>query len=103
MSDSVSISTLDVASSVDMETESLIQENIKNIAYGKTTFIIAHRISSVKDADEIIVLDNGYIVERGTHKELLKMKGIYYHNFIEQYRTMMSEKAMDNLLQEVNA
>ncbi|MDE4542787.1 ABC transporter ATP-binding protein [Thermoanaerobacterium sp. R66] len=93
----------DATSSVDMETESLIQENIKNIAYGKTTFIIAHRISSVKDADEIIVLDNGYIVERGTHKELLKMKGIYYHNFIEQYRTMMSEKAMDNLLQEVNA
>lgn len=93
----------DATSSVDMETESLIQENIKNIAYGKTTFIIAHRISSVKDADEIIVLDNGYIVERGTHKELLKRKGIYYHNFREQYRTMMGEKAMDDLLQEVNA
>ncbi|OXT09213.1 ABC transporter [Thermoanaerobacterium thermosaccharolyticum] len=93
----------DATSSVDMETESLIQENIKNIAYGKTTFIIAHRISSVKDADEIIVLDNGYIVERGTHKELLKRKGIYYHNFREQYRTMIGEKAMDDLLQEVNA
>lgn len=93
----------DATSSVDMETESLIQENIKNIAYSKTTFIIAHRISSVKDADEIIVLDNGYIVERGTHKELLKRKGIYYHNFRDQYRTMMGEKAIDDLLQEVNA
>ena len=58
----------DCASAVDMETEYSIQQALKGIMEGRTTFIIAHRISSVKDADEIIVLDDGQIVERGTHR-----------------------------------
>ncbi|SNX54691.1 ABC transporter ATP-binding protein [Thermoanaerobacterium sp. RBIITD] len=93
----------DATSSVDMETEASIQENLKNLENGKTTFIIAHRISSVKDADEIIVLENGSIVERGTHKELIKKRGLYYHNFKEQYKTMFSDEMIDNILKEVGA
>ena len=50
-----------------------------------TKIIIAHRISSVKDADEIIVLDEGRIAERGTHYELLKKKGLYYETYVSQY------------------
>ena len=61
----------DATASVDMETEHEIQEALKTLMKGRTTFIIAHRISSVKDADQIIVLDRGPIVERGTHEELL--------------------------------
>ena len=53
---------------------------------GRTTFIIAHRISSVKNADQILVLDEGRIAERGTHAQLLEKKGIYYQMVQEQYR-----------------
>ena len=52
----------------------------------RTTFIIAHRISSVKNADQILVLDGGRIAERGTHQQLLDKKGIYYRMVQDQYR-----------------
>lgn len=76
----------DSTSSVDMETEYKIQKALKHVTHDMTTFIIAHRISSVKDADEIIVLDNGEIKERGTHKTLLDKKGLYYNMYREQYK-----------------
>jgi len=76
----------DCTSAVDMETESEIQQELKAIMKGRTTFIIAHRISSVKDADEIIVLDKGRIAERGNHQQLLRQKGRYYEIFIQQYK-----------------
>lgn len=75
----------DTTSSVDIETEHEIQKTLKGFYSSKTTFIIAHRISSVKNADLILVLDNGRIVERGTHAELLEGKGYYYNVFINQY------------------
>ena len=53
---------------------------------GRTTFIVAHRISSVKDADEIILLDEGRIIERGTHQQLLNRKGEYYNIYSQQYK-----------------
>ena len=69
-----------------METEALIQAGLKRVLKDRTTFIISHRISSVKNADEIIVLDHGAIVERGTHDTLLALKGHYYNIFMDQYR-----------------
>lgn len=73
-------------SAVDMETEYAIQQALKSVMEGRTTFIIAHRISSVKDADEIIVLDNGEIVERGTHDQLVKLGGKYFEIYSQQYK-----------------
>lgn len=74
----------DTTSAVDMETETKIQEELDGITGNKTTFIIAHRISSVKDADEILILEQGKIIERGTHKSLLAKKGYYYDVFNKQ-------------------
>ena len=76
----------DATSAVDMETEYAIQQALKQEAENRTTFIVSHRISAVKDANEIIVLDNGAIAERGTHFELLKKRGLYYNIFMDQYR-----------------
>ena len=75
----------DSTSAVDMETEAQIQAAIRNQARKVTTFIIAHRISSVRHADEIIVLDGGRVVERGTHKELLAAAGHYAQYYRVQY------------------
>ena len=75
----------DTTSSVDMETEHEIQQTLHNLAHDRTTLIIAHRISSVKNADQIVVLNNGRIVEQGKHDELLKKKGYYYSVFVNQY------------------
>lgn len=77
----------DASSAVDMETEFKIQRALREVMKGRTTFIIAHRISSVKDADEILVLDQGKVVERGTHEELLAIKdGIYRRIYEIQYK-----------------
>jgi ATP-binding cassette subfamily B protein len=67
----------DATSSVDMETEYEIQQALTVLMEGRTTFIIAQRLSSVRTADQICVLSNGEIVERGTHAELLALGGIY--------------------------
>lgn len=93
----------DATASVDMETEAEIQANLEEMAKGRTTFIIAHRISSVKDCDEIIVLENGSIVERGSHKELLELKGRYYINFREQFKTIINEGLIENIGKGVSA
>jgi ATP-binding cassette, subfamily B, multidrug efflux pump len=68
----------DTTSSVDMETELRIQKTLKTVLKDKTCFLIAHRISSVKEADLILVMENGRIIERGNHQELLEKKGYYY-------------------------
>ncbi|MFA9376849.1 MAG: ABC transporter ATP-binding protein [Lachnotalea sp.] len=75
----------DTTSAVDMETETKIQEELTNLQNKKTVFIIAHRISSIKDADVILVLNNGKIVEQGSHTELIKKQGYYYTVFSHQY------------------
>jgi ATP-binding cassette, subfamily B, multidrug efflux pump len=76
----------DATSAVDMETEFRIQKALKNVMSDRTTFIIAHRISSLKHADEILVMENGKIVERGVHDFLLKNKGPYQRIYDIQYK-----------------
>jgi len=75
----------DALSSVDTITERKILENLQRVRKDKTSVIIAHRISAVIEADEIIVLDNGKIFERGTHLELLEKGGLYYDIYKSQF------------------
>ncbi|EAF2491259.1 ABC transporter ATP-binding protein [Listeria monocytogenes] len=77
----------DTTSAVDMETEVKIQGELKKITENTTTFIIAHRISSVKEADEILILNHGEIIERGTHTSLLAEKGYYFDIYNKQLGT----------------
>ncbi|MGN0432189.1 MAG: ABC transporter ATP-binding protein [Lachnospiraceae bacterium] len=81
----------DTTSAVDMETESYIQKQLKNIQKNCTIFIIAYRISSIKDADLILVMDKGRIIEQGTHQSLLAKGGYYATAFHNQYGEIPEE------------
>ncbi len=81
----------DATSSVDMQTEFLIQQELEEAMRGRTTFVIAHRISSVKNADLILVLDQGGILERRTHAELLRKKGEYWRMWNDQLTSITGE------------
>lgn len=76
----------DATSAVDMETEYKIQQALQEVMKGRTTFIIAHRISSLKHADEILVLDRGKIAERGIHEQLFNQNGLYQRVYDIQYQ-----------------
>lgn len=86
----------DSTSAVDMETEFQIQQALREVMKGRTTFIIAHRISSLKHADEILVLEHGRIIERGTHEQLLAGNGPYRRTYNIQYQDQ--EAIMERLV-----
>lgn len=69
----------EATSSIDTRTEKLIEKGMDSLMQGRTTFVIAHRLSTVRNADEIIVLEHGSIIERGSHDQLINKKGRYYH------------------------
>ncbi len=69
----------EATSSIDSRTEKIVQEGMDEIMKGRTTFVIAHRLSTIMNSDVIIVLENGEIIERGDHEDLLEQKGIYYN------------------------
>lgn len=68
----------EATSSIDTRTEQLVQQGMDSLMKGRTTFVIAHRLSTVRNADQIIVLDHGRIIEQGTHEQLLTLRGRYY-------------------------
>ena len=68
----------EATSSIDTHTEAIVQRGMDALMRGRTTFVIAHRLSTVQNADAIMVLDHGRIIERGTHEDLIKLKGTYY-------------------------
>jgi ATP-binding cassette subfamily B protein len=84
----------EATSSVDTHTERLIQKGIEYLLKGRTSFIIAHRLSTIKKADIILVVNDGKIIERGTHKDLIAKKGHYYRLYTKQFE---EEKTLEFL------
>jgi len=82
----------EATSSVDTQTERVIQEALKRVLANRTALVIAHRLSTVVDADEVVVLDHGRIVERGTHAELLARRGFYFNLYAMQFRARDAER-----------
>ena len=76
----------EATSSLDSESEAFIQDGLNRLRHGRTTFVIAHRLSTIRSADLILVLEQGEIVERGTHEELLERGGRYRQLYDKQYR-----------------
>jgi subfamily B ATP-binding cassette protein MsbA len=75
----------EATSSLDSESEALIRDGLRSLRRGRTTFVIAHRLSTIESADQILVLENGEIVERGTHRQLIALGGRYRQLYEKQY------------------
>jgi len=84
----------EATSSVDTLTESLIQKGMESLMAGRTSFIVAHRLSTIRRASRILVIEDGGISEMGTHAELLRLKGHYYNLYTQQFRRE-AEEAME--------
>ncbi|MEI6043777.1 MAG: ATP-binding cassette domain-containing protein, partial [Chloroflexota bacterium] len=76
----------EATSSVDTRTERLIQAALEKLLEGRTSFVVAHRLSTIKHADQILVLQNGEIVEEGSFEQLLEAQGIFYDLYMSQFR-----------------
>jgi len=81
----------EATSSLDSESESMIQDALKRVMAGRTSIVIAHRLSTILAAELILVLDRGQIVEMGTHSELLANKGLYSHLYETQFKSSLQQ------------
>jgi len=86
----------EATSSIDTQTEAKIQAAIFKILEGRTSFIVAHRLSTIRHCDRILVIDNGRILEQGTHRELLAQKGHYHSLYTNQFKKEELEKQLRN-------
>ena len=86
----------EATASVDTHTEKLIQEALERLMADRTSFVIAHRLSTVRNADQILVVEHGRIIERGSHRQLLEAGGIYAHLCAVQARSMTIEEELDD-------
>ena len=75
----------EATSSIDTRTERQIQDAFDIMMQGRTTFVVAHRLSTIKKADIIIVMKDGHIIEQGNHQELLEKQGFYHHLYYSQF------------------
>jgi ATP-binding cassette subfamily B protein len=82
----------EATASVDTYTERLIQEALRELLKGRTSFVIAHRLSTIQEANRIIVIDDGNVVEEGTHEQLIRARGRYYHLYMMQFSSMASRE-----------
>lgn len=78
----------EATSSIDTRTELAIQDALNRVLKGRTSFIIAHRLNTIRDVDTIMVIDRGQIVEKGSHDELMQQKGVYYQMIMSQYESL---------------
>lgn len=81
----------EATSSIDTETEELLQEGLQQLLKGRTSFIIAHRLSTIRNSDQIFYIDQGRIVEKGSHQELLALRGLYYQLYQSQYNQLLEQ------------
>ncbi|MGH2470485.1 MAG: ABC transporter ATP-binding protein, partial [Chloroflexota bacterium] len=75
----------EATSNIDSQTEAIVQAGLQRLRTGRTSLVIAHRLSTVRAADEVLVLDGGEIIERGRHEELIEAHGFYYHLHQQQF------------------
>lgn len=85
----------EATSSIDTETEQKIQSAIATVIKGRTSFMVAHRLSTIVHADVILVVRDGKIIERGTHKQLMAQKGYYYQLYTRQFTDLEVNEALN--------
>jgi ATP-binding cassette subfamily B protein len=77
----------EATSSIDTRTEIRIQRAFQKMMQGRTSFVVAHRLSTIKESDVILVMKDGHIIEQGNHEELIKQQGFYYNLYNSQFAT----------------
>jgi len=85
----------EATSSIDTETEQMIQSAIDKVLAGRTSFIVAHRLSTIRSCDRILVIDKGKVIESGSHRELLRKRGHYYQLYTNQFRDEAAGKLLN--------
>ena len=88
----------EATSNLDTESEQLIQASMATLLAGRTTFVIAHRLSTVRRADLILLMEDGRIIERGTHEELMRAGGVYHEMVRRQMESAATESSEEAVL-----